>query len=161
MKKLKKINRRKFVQNFTRFSAALVVAMHVPSGVIFSKTRLKTKEVFHPNLFVYLYPDGRCEVVVTRSEMGQGVRTSMSSIVADEMDADWSYVHVLQAEGNPKYGNQNTDGSRSVRTLFMPLRKIGASVREMLVRAAAIRWGVPASACVAQRHFIVRRATGE
>ncbi len=162
MREQKNINRRKFVQTAAKYSAALMVAMHIPTGLIFSKSRGKIgATVFHPNLFVYLYPDGRCDVVVTRSEMGQGVRTSMSSIIADEMDAEWSYVRVLQAEGDPKFGNQNTDGSRSVRTLFMPLRKIGAAVRHMLIQAAAIRWGVPASACEAQKHYVLRTGTGE
>ena len=160
MKEIENIRRRKFVKTLGKYSTVLILAMHLPSKVVFSKNK-NTHDVFNPNLFVFLYPDGNCELVVTRSEMGQGVRTSLSSIIADEMDADWSYVKVIQAEGNPKYGNQNTDGSRSVRTLFMPLREIGASVREILIEAAAEKWGIPVSSCIAEKHYVYQKGTSE
>ena len=85
---------------------------------------------FVPNLFVQLQKDEKITIVVTRSEMGQGIRTSMASAIADEMEADWSMVTVKQATGDAKFGNQNTDGSRSIRTLLnIPMRKMGAMAR--------------------------------
>ena len=75
--------------------------------------------------------------------MGNGVRTSLPRIVADELDADWARVKVVQAIGSEKYGDQDTDGSHSVVSFFVPLREAGATARLMLVRAAAQQWGVP------------------
>jgi isoquinoline 1-oxidoreductase beta subunit len=97
-----------------------------------------------PAIFVSIAPDGTVSIVVARSEMGQGVRTSLPKIVADELDAEWSRVRVVQAPGDEaRYGNQDTDGSRSTRHWFMPLRRCGASARLMLEQAAAAKWGVP------------------
>ena len=96
-----------------------------------------------PLIFVTLYPDGSVEIVAHRAEMGQGARTSLPMIIADEMGADWDRVTITQAEGNePKYGNQDTDGSRSLRHHLQTMRQIGASIRHMLVQAAAQTWEV-------------------
>ena len=101
--------------------------------------------VVDPRVFVSIAPDGIVTIVAHRSEMGTGVRTSLPLIVAEEMEADWSRVHVQQAHGDEvKYGNQDTDGSRSTRHYLMPMRQIGAAARTMLEAAAAERWGVPA-----------------
>ena len=100
--------------------------------------------VNNPLAFVSIAPDGTVTIVCHRSEMGQGVRTGMPLIVADEMEADWARVKVAQATGDEvKYGNQDTDGSRSTRHFFMPMRQVGAAARMMLEAAAAKRWGVP------------------
>lgn len=101
---------------------------------------------FEPNAWVRVDSDDWVTVTVGRSEMGQGVRTSLAMIVADEMDADWSKVRVLQAQADMvKYGNQGTGGSTSVRTSFGTLRRAGASARAMLLAAAARQWGVGAT----------------
>ena len=97
-----------------------------------------------PNIFVAIDPDGTVTVTVHRSEMGQGVRTSIAMAVADELEADWARVKVAQAPGDePTYGNQDTDGSRSLRHFFDPMRRAGAAARQMLREAAAAEWGVP------------------
>ena len=100
--------------------------------------------VVDPRVFVAIAPDGTVTIVAHRSEMGTGVRTSLPLIVAEEMEADWSRVHVQQAHGDEvKFGNQDTDGSRSTRHYLIPMRQIGASARAMLEAAAAKKWGVP------------------
>ena len=104
---------------------------------------------FHPGIFVGIHTDGMVYIVAHRSEMGNGVRTSLPRILADELDADWSRVTVLQADGDAAYGSQDTDGSHSVREFFDVLREAGATARLMLVRAAAQKWGIPESQCVA------------
>jgi isoquinoline 1-oxidoreductase beta subunit len=102
--------------------------------------------VVDPRVFVAIAPDGIVTIVAHRAEMGTGVRTSLPMIVAEEMEADWSRVRVQQAHGDEvKFGNQDTDGSRSTRHYLMPMRQIGASARSMLESAAAKRWGVPAT----------------
>jgi isoquinoline 1-oxidoreductase subunit beta len=117
--------------------------------------------VVDPRVFVAIAPDGIVTIVAHRSEMGTGVRTSLPLIVAEEMEADWSRVRVQQAHGDEvKYGNQDTDGSRSTRHYLIPMRQIGASARSMLEAAAAKRWGVPAAEVKAANHEVVHAASG-
>jgi isoquinoline 1-oxidoreductase subunit beta len=117
--------------------------------------------VVDPRVFVAIAPDGIVTIIAHRSEMGTGVRTSLPLIVAEEMDADWSRVHVKQAHGDEvKFGNQDTDGSRSTRHYLIPMRQIGASARVMLEAAAAKKWGVPATEVKAQNHEVVHSASG-
>jgi isoquinoline 1-oxidoreductase subunit beta len=117
--------------------------------------------VVDPRVFVAIAPDGMVTIVAHRSEMGTGVRTSLPLIVAEELDADWSRVRVQQAHGDEvKYGNQDTDGSRSTRHYLLPMRQIGASARTMLEQAAAKRWGVPVTEVKAVNHEVVHDASG-
>jgi isoquinoline 1-oxidoreductase subunit beta len=114
-----------------------------------------------PTIFVAIVENGAVTVTCHRSEMGQGVRTSVAMVVADELEADWDRVRVAQADGDEaRYGNQDTDGSRSLRHWFMPLRRAGAGARTMLEGAAAARWGVPASDVRAADHAVVHTPTG-
>ncbi|MFO0228604.1 molybdopterin cofactor-binding domain-containing protein, partial [Gemmatimonas sp.] len=103
-------------------------------------------EPWEPHAYVRLDEDGTVTIVCHRSEMGQGIRTTMPMIIADEMEADWSKCRVVQADGDePKYGSQNTDGSTSIRDFLAKYREAGATVRALLEDAAAAEWGVPAT----------------
>lgn len=113
-----------------------------------------------PSLFIAIEPDGTVEITCHRSEMGQQVWTSMAQIIADELDADWDWVTIVQAEGHPRYGDQNTDGSRSVRNNLHRLRVAGAAMRAMLVQAAATQWEVPANACRTALGIVEHAETG-
>ncbi len=126
-----------------------------------ASTGINSDGSFAPNLFVELRPDGELILTASRSEMGQGVRTSLTSVIADEMDADWSRVTVVQAPGDEAYGNQNTDGSRSIRTIYEPMRKMGAMARAMLVAAASERWKIPEGDCRTEMHHVINSQTGE
>ena len=117
--------------------------------------------VFHPNVFVGIKSDGTVLIVAHRSEMGTSSRTSVPLILADEMEADWKRVKIEQAIGDSKYGDQDTDGSHSVRSFFGVMQECGASARTMLVEAAAKEWGVPASQCKASLHQVVHTPTGK
>src|SRR5579862_1459723 len=112
-----------------------------------------------PNIYVRIAPDGKITVVVARSEMGQGVRTSLPMILAEELEADWSQITIEQAGASTLYGDQTTGGSASVRTTWDPMRKAGAQAREMLISAAALTWNVPRSSCAAQQGSIVHAAS--
>jgi isoquinoline 1-oxidoreductase beta subunit len=117
--------------------------------------------VNNPQAFVSIAPDGIVTVVCHRSEMGQGVRTGMPMIVADELDADWARVRVAQAPGDEvKFGNQDTDGSRSTRHFLQPMREVGAAARMMLIAAAAKRWSVGVGEIEAVNHEVVHKPTG-
>ena len=112
--------------------------------------------VVDPRVFVAIAPDGAVTIVAHRSEMGTGIRTSLPLVVAEEMEADWTRVKVQQADGDEvKYGNQDTDGSRSTRHYLMPMRQIGAAARTMLENAAARRWGVPVAEVKATNHDVI------
>ena len=113
-----------------------------------------------PLVFVAIGTDGTVTITCHRQEMGQGVRTSLPMVVADELDADWSRVRVRQAQGDEtRFGNQDTDGSRSMRHFFAPMRQCGAAARTMLEQAAAAQWGVPVAEVAASLHEIVHRPT--
>ena len=118
--------------------------------------------VIDPKVFVSIAADGSVTIIAHRSEMGTGVLTSLPMIVADEMSADWTRCHVKQAEGNEtKYGNQDTDGSRSTRHFLVPMRQVGAAARMMLETAAAKRWGVDVKDVKAENHEVVHLKDGK
>ncbi len=114
-----------------------------------------------PKVFVAIAEDGTVTVTCHRSEMGQGVRTSIALVVADELEADFAKVRVAQANADePRYGNQDTDGSRSLRHFFLPMRHAGAAARAMLEQAAAQQWGVPVGEVKAAKHAVTHAASG-
>ncbi|WP_088348640.1 MULTISPECIES: molybdopterin cofactor-binding domain-containing protein [Rhodomicrobium] len=114
-----------------------------------------------PKLVLSIDGDGIVTFTCIRSDMGQGVRTGLALIIADELEADWAKIKVIQAEGDEvRYGNQDTDGSRSTRHHFMVMRRMGGAARDMLAAAAAAEWGVPASEVKAVNHEIVHEKSG-
>ena len=115
---------------------------------------------FEPSLWMSIAADGTVTIVAHRSEMGCGSRTALPLVVADELDADWSKVKIDQAIGDPKYGEQDTDGSHSVRSNFDLMRQVGATGRVMLISAAAAQWNVSPKDCTTEPHFVVHRASG-
>ena len=112
-----------------------------------------------PNVWVHVHPDGQVDIVCHRSEMGQGVRSSLPVLIADELGADMAKVRIVQGDGDTAYGDQNTDGSSSIRKIYDDMRRVGAAARMMLVSAAAKRWGVPEGECVARDHAVHHAAS--
>ncbi len=160
MSVVRNISRRNFVKVVGLASGGLVLGcqLSTPSAIV---NVLEDGSSFVPNLFVQLQKDGKVTIMVARSEMGQGIRTSMASIIADEFEADWSYVQIQQATGDAKYGNQNTDGSRSIRTLLTPMRTMGAMARTILELAAAKKWNTTVDNCKAELHYVKHLKTGD
>jgi isoquinoline 1-oxidoreductase beta subunit len=161
---VEKISRRDILRGLG-IAGGLVLAAPVMSRQAFAKYQTGAGKMPHgtvvdPRVFVAIASDGTVTIVAHRAEMGTGVRTSLPLIVAEEMEADWSRVKVQQAHGDEvKFGNQDTDGSRSTRHYLQPMREIGASARTMLETAAAKRWGVPAAEVKAVNHEVVHSAT--
>src|SRR5215469_10899558 len=151
MKTIHNVSRRGFLRGAFGAGAFVLGARLLP------KTALAALEeaVFSPNIFVGIQSDGTVLIVAHRSEMGSSSRTMIPLILADELDADWKRVKLQQALGDVKYGEQNTDGSHSVRGFLGVMKECGASARLMLEQAAAARWGVPASECKATLHEVV------
>jgi isoquinoline 1-oxidoreductase beta subunit len=127
----------------------------------FGDSDAMAKASWQPNVYLAIDTDGTAYIIAHRSEMGSGSRTALPRIVADELDADWSRVKLVQATGDEKYGDQDTDGSHSVRSFFTTLRESGATARLMLVRAAAQKWGVPATECATSMHSVVHKPSGK
>ena len=153
MSNIQQVNRRDFVKLFGLASGGILLGCNISSDK--KEFIPQVGGTFTPNLFVQIQQDGNIILLASRSEMGQGIRTSLASAIADELEADWKYITVKQATGNAKYGNQNTDGSRSVRTLLEPMRKMGATAKAMLIAAAANKWNIPETDCKAENHFII------
>jgi isoquinoline 1-oxidoreductase beta subunit len=118
--------------------------------------------VSNPKVFISIDGTGTVSIVAARAEMGNGAaRTALPMMLADELEADWAKVRVVQSPGDERtYGNQDTDGSRSVRHWIQPMRLCGASMRQMLETAAAAQWKVDVGEVQAQLHEVVHKPTG-
>jgi isoquinoline 1-oxidoreductase subunit beta len=154
-------SRRTFLKTGAVAGTALVVEFHLRPDAALAAPSLE------PNAFVRIAPDNTVTIVAKHLEMGQGVHTGLATVVADELDADWSQVRVVAAPAdasryaNLAYGTaQGTGGSTSMANSWMQLRKAGATARAMLVAAAAQKWGVPASSISVDKNVVSHAQTG-
>jgi isoquinoline 1-oxidoreductase beta subunit len=147
------LSRREFVAAGIAAGAGLVIGFYLPhkSG--------SQQEFFSPNAYLRITPDNKTTIVVARSEMGQGVRTALPMILAEELEADWKQIEIEQAGASTLFGDQGTGGSASIHSTWDPMRKAGAAAREMLISAAALTWNVPRSTCTAEKSRIKHAAT--
>ena len=135
----------------------------MPESLLAQTAAVRTKAdaaALHPSVYLGIDPDGTVHIVTHRSEMGTGIRTSLPMVAADELDADWARVRIEQGIGDARYGDQNTDGSKSIRDFFDAFRQAGASARVMLVQAAATQWNVPVGECETGVHEVVHKPSG-
>src|ERR1700730_405940 len=150
-----KVNRRDFLRTTTAGAAGLLLAVNLPE-----KNQLLAQfpppPVFKPTAFIQIGKDESVTFIIPKAEMGQGPITSLSQILAEELDVDWSKVGTEFAPVDPSlYGFQGVVGSQSIRTLWKPLRQVGATGRAMLVEAAAQQWDVPASQLRTENGFVI------
>lgn len=143
-------------------SGAFVLGVNVSGGLSLPKAlgAIDATKSLEPNVWLSISTSGDVTIVASRSEMGQGVRTSLPTVLADELEADWSRVTVEQALGDAKYGDQDTDGSRSVRQFYQKMREAGATARTMLEQAAAEVWQIDVSKVYAKNHQIRQKGSG-
>ena len=163
MNLIENVSRRSFLKGMVSTGALVVGACYYPQLLRadgLPKDTLADRATLHPNVFVGIDTDGTVYIVAHRSEMGTGIRTSLPLVVADELDADWKRVKIEQAIGDPRYGDQNTDGSHSIRSFYDVMRQAGASARFMLIQAAAQQWNVRPADCVTEPHVVIHRPTG-
>jgi isoquinoline 1-oxidoreductase subunit beta len=153
------VGRRRFLQGALAGGVFVLSARFIPEP-LWAAEGDAAAAPFEPSLWMSIAPDGIVTIVAHRSEMGCGSRTALPLVVADELDADWSKVKIEQAIGDPKYGEQDTDGSHSVRSSFDLMQQVGATGRVMLISAAATQWGVSPKECTTEPHFVVHRASG-
>jgi isoquinoline 1-oxidoreductase beta subunit len=155
-------SRRAFLESIFSAGALVVAAPLLPESAHAQQAANSTGSggLWQPSVYLGIEPNGDVKIVAHRTEMGTGCRTGLPMIVADELEANWSRVQIVQAPGDLKYGSQNTDGSCSVRDFYDAMRSAGASARNMLEHAAAGKWGVPEEECQGQNHFVVHAKTG-
>jgi len=152
------ISRRDFIKVGSLAGAGLAIGFYLPSALKkMADPWTAPAGEFAPNAWLRINPQGIVTVTVAKSEMGQGVRTSLPMILAEELDADWASIRVEQAVADEMYGHMGTGGSTSVRTSWDTLRKAGATARQMLILAAAKEWGVNASECRTNDGKVVHR----
>lgn len=162
---LANVSRRHVLKGLAASGALVLAARWTPSLAQEEAAKYGAEAMPHgwvddPDVFIRIDGDGTVTVVAHRSEMGQGIRTSLVMVVADELGANWDRVRVEQAVADEeKYGNQNTDGSRSMRHWFDPMRRAAAAARTLLEQAAATRWEVPVAECRAGVHVVTHASS--
>ena len=148
------VTRRSFLGGLGAAAAGLALGVRITPAA-----EAAGAAVFAPNPFIQIGTDGSVAIVCHRSEMGQGIRSSLHVLIADELGADPATVQIVQGDGDPKYGDQNTDGSTSIRRHYEAMRAVGAAARMMLVAAAAKRLGAPEARLVARDNAVHDPAT--
>src|ERR1700758_2236142 len=162
------ITRRAFVTTSTAAGAGLMIGLRFSNPLALAQENEKAKKKAPPNPFdayVHVNPDGKISLIVAKSEMGQGIKTGLAMLLAEEAEVDLNSVSVEQAETRPDiYEHMGTGGSGSTMENFTPLRRAGATVRTLMITAAAQKWNVPKDECKATKGTVVhekasRRAT--
>lgn len=154
------LTRRRFLEGLIGGGGMLLGVSTLAACAYPASSLPRARGPFAPDLWIALAPDGVLTLVAHRSEMGTGIRTALPMLLADELGADWSRVRVVQAPGDAAYGDQNTDGSRSVTQFYEVMRRAGATARRMLEQAAADHWDVAVEGCLALDHQVTHAASG-
>ena len=160
------VSRRDFLRLVGAAGGSLVIGVYldacatdapIPATAtpLHSTSTPRTPFDWSPNIYLKMDQDGILTVYAFRSEMGQGIRTAIAMLIADELDIDWSSVRIEQAIADRKYGDQLTGGSVSISTYYSGIRLAGAVVRQMLVEAAAGVWDVAAAGCETESGFVI------
>jgi len=159
--------RREFLKTSLAGAGLTIAAVMTPAGLrLLSAAELEQSPSFQPNVYLRIAPDDSITVVVNKSEMGQGVTTSLPMIIADELEADWKHVRIEFAPAGEKYkdpvwGMQSTGGSTSIRHMHDTLRKSGAAAREMLIIAGSEALKAPLRECAAVNGVVRHMKTGK
>ena len=156
------LDRRSFLKTGIAGATGLVIGFYLPGRREVLAAASATPAVL--NAWVHITPDDKVTILISKSEMGQGVETSLAMLAAEELECDWKRIHTEFAPADkvyydPAFGMQGTGGSQSIHSCWEPMRKAGATAREMLIGAAAQKWGVDASECRAENGAIVHSAT--
>jgi len=151
-----KTSRREFIKIAGLSGGGLFLASFVPLESIFSNTG-DEPGIFAPSVYLKIDSKGVVTLIVHRSELGQGVKTALPMLIAEELEVDWEKIVIEQADGHPMYGDQTTGGSTSIRTSWEPLRVAGATARIMLITAAASKWNISPDDCFAENGYVINK----
>lgn len=150
-------SRRNFLRQSALGGSALVIGVYA-DGVL-AAVSAKPEE-FAPNAFIRIDSTGKVTLVSKQPEIGQGIKTSLPMVLAEELEVPWRDVHIVQGDLNPAYGSQGAGGSTSTPTNYEPFHKLGATARTILVQAAAQTWNVSPADCHAENGAVVHAASG-
>lgn len=155
------LDRRGFLRVTAIAGGGLLIGAYVPFGATEAAAQAAPGAGgdFVPNVFIRLSPNGAVSLIAPNSEMGQGAKTALPMLIAEELDVAWASVTVTQGDLNPAYGRQFAVGSQSTVANFTPLRQAGATARAMLVEAAAQTWGVAAGECTTAQGEVIHAAS--
>lgn len=147
----------------------LRVSMIAGGGMLVGFSALSNSETgdnteatpFSPNAYIKISPDGKITLMSPNPEIGQGVKTSLVMLIAEEMNVDWQTIDVEIAPLDAKYGSQTTGGSGAIRSRYASLRQAGATAKAMLIAAAADTWNVSVTDCYAEKGFVIHKSSGK
>jgi isoquinoline 1-oxidoreductase beta subunit len=158
-------SRRDFLRNSALTGGGLVLGFYVNTADSAAKQIAKPSKAqvspeFKPNAFIRIAPNGTVTLISKQPEIGQGIKTSLPMVIAEELEVDWKYVVIEQGDLDPVYGSQSAGGSRSTPTNYEEFHRLGATARTMLVQAAALTWKVPVDQLLAEGSAVHHPATG-
>ncbi len=153
-----RLSRRSFLQVTALSGGGMLLGTYIAPKAS-ARQQPQAQPPLEPNAFIRIAPDGTVTLISRNPEIGQGVKTMLPMLIAEELEVDWKTVKVEQADLDAKYGNQTTGGSRAASNNWIPMRQVGAAGRQMLIAAAAKTWGVPESECYAKNGRVYQRST--
>ncbi|WP_313705270.1 molybdopterin cofactor-binding domain-containing protein [Massilia sp.] len=148
-------SRRRFLRTGAMGAGALVIGMGAGGALAAPASTPAAADAFTPNVFIRIDRKGIVTLVSKQPEIGQGIKTSLPMVIAEELEIDWKDVRIVQGDLNPAYGSQGAGGSTSTPTNYENFHRLGAAARTVLVQAAAQTWGVPVSECGAAHGAVV------
>jgi isoquinoline 1-oxidoreductase subunit beta len=157
-KKNDSLNRRDFLKMSSLASAGLILSINFIDSKI-AKASIDAPASFEPNVYLKIGSDNTIVIFSKNPEIGQGVKTSMPQIIAEELEVDWSKIEVQQGVLDNRFGAQFAGGSTGIKTNFDTLRKAGATAREMLIEAASRKWNISLDKCYAEQGTVYRKGT--
>jgi len=155
------LGRRNFIKVSALAGGGLMLGLRMGVGEAVAQTASATAPAtnFIPNAFISITPKGEVAIISKTPEIGQGMKTALPMLIAEDLDVPWSSVTVYQADLNAAYGNQGVGGSTTIPTNYMPMRQLGATARTMLVQAAAQTWNVPVGECTTASGVVYHKAS--
>jgi isoquinoline 1-oxidoreductase beta subunit len=161
MTTIKPVSRREFLRASSILGGGLLLASYIEPAEALSQFLPATSPEFVPNAFIRMTPDGIVTIVAKNPEIGQGMKTMLPMLIADELDVEWKNVRIEQAMlDTTKFTGQSAGGSTATPTNWLPQRRVGAAARAMLVTAAAQTWGVPETEIGTRDATVFHKASG-
>jgi isoquinoline 1-oxidoreductase beta subunit len=155
------LNRRDFLKLSGVAGAGLVIGIGLLNSKIANASSSQAAADFEPNVYLKITSDGKIIILSKNPEIGQGVKTSMPQIIAEELEVRWEQIEVQTAPLDNRFGSQFAGGSTAINTNFDTLRKAGAAAKEMLIEAASRKWGTSLDQCYAQEGYVYRKNSSD